>query len=204
MGKEGKHKKGENEKSGKDGKAEDGMQANDEKEKWKDESTEHSMQAKGEKEKYAKEGNLEKKCKEYENDLKRIAAEFDNYKKRVEKEKQMARQIGKEDVLLQLLVLRDEFDSALLHKKDDDGMKLLSKKLNSIISSSGVREIPCSGNINPHFHEVMMQVPGGNEEEIAKVLRKGYLVGERLLRPAQVSVYSGKKENVDEKKNEAK
>jgi len=134
------------------------------------------------------------------NDLKRLAAEFDNYKKRVEKEKLLAKEEGQARVLLQLLSLNDEFDSALAHiraSKDaaaQEGIQLLSKKLSQILSSFSVREITCSGLPDPHRHDIILQVPGGEEGKIAGILRKGYMVGEYLLRPAQISVYAGEQE----------
>ncbi|PIT84821.1 nucleotide exchange factor GrpE [Candidatus Micrarchaeota archaeon CG10_big_fil_rev_8_21_14_0_10_45_29] len=142
---------------------------------------------------------------QYIHDLKRLAAEFDNYKKRVEKEKLLAKEEGQARVLLQLLTLSDEFDSALSHIKNSkdaaaqEGFDLLSKKLAQILSSFSVREIKCEGAADPHKHDAILQVPGGDEGKIAQVLRKGYMVGEYLLRPAQVSVYAGKMEKAGEK-----
>lgn len=151
----------------------------------------------------------QKKCDEYKHDLQRLAAEFDNYKKRSEREKAFACQIGKEEVLSQLLLLNDDFASATEHieknksasvKADaNDGIILLSKKLSAILASFGIKEISCSGEPNHMCHEVVLQVEGKPAGHIAQVLRRGYMIGERLLRAAQVSVYSG-----EETKNQAK
>lgn len=149
--------------------------------------------------------DLQKKCEEYENDVQRLAAEFDNYKKRIDKQSQVLRQLGREDVLIELLTLSDEFSQALEHSKTDKdarhGLELLAKKLNSTISSFDVEEVKCDGEPNPNLHEVMLQVPGKKEGTICEVLRKGYKIGERLLRPAQVSVYLGEQ---DEKNDDTK
>jgi len=125
--------------------------------------------------------------------LRRLAAEFDNYKKRVQSQSEASRQLGREDVLLPFLALSDEFSYAIEHssKQEKHGLELLSKKLNSLIHSFGVEEIKCENEPNPHEHEVMLQVSGPNEGRICQVLRKGYKINGRLLRPAQVSVYSG-------------
>ena len=156
--------------------------------------------------------DLAKKCEEYKNDLQRLAAEFDNYKKRVEKQFQVSRQIGREDVLLELLSLCDEFSQALANSKTDkdalEGLKMLAKKMNLTISAFGIEEIACNKEPDPNFHEVILQVPGKNKGEICTIFRKGYKVGGRLLRPAQVSVYSGesddKNSNIDSEVNSNK
>jgi len=148
---------------------------------------------------------LRAKLAEYENDLQRLAAEFDNYKKRVEKEKFQSRQYGKAEALAPFLDMNEVFEKALAHKGSGDakamhdGLLLLQKQLRAIFASSGVKEISCVGMPHHAFHEVMLQVPGGQSGEIAQVLRKGYMMGDYVLRPAQVSVYVGeeKKEEKD-------
>jgi molecular chaperone GrpE len=141
---------------------------------------------------------------ELRDDLKRIAAEFDNYKKRVEREKQQARLFERSHVLSHFLILKDEFEQATAHEKESEGLKLLAKKLDSILNSLDVKEVDCSGECDHRFHEVMMQIPGGEQGKIAQVIRKGYLVGDILLRPAQVCIYSGKREWPEEKEDKKK
>ncbi len=161
---------------------------------------------------------LRAKVMEYEEDLKRLQAEFQNYQNRVAKEKLQARIDGQAAVLRHFLSFADEMESALAHlrgateKKDGPkttlpvgapsstgsdtselrkGVELLHLKLVGLFASLGVKEISGNGAVDPHQHEVMMQVPGGKEGQIAQVLRKGYVMGEHVLRVAQVSVYSG-------------
>ena len=152
---------------------------------------------------------LRSKLAEYENDLQRLAAEFDNYKKRVDREKLQSRQLGKAEALSPFLDMNEVFEKALAHngtgdaKAMHDGLLMLRKQLQSIFASSGVKEISCAGVPHHAFHEVILQVPGGKSGEIAHVLRKGYVMGEYVLRPAQVSVYIGEeKKEAEEKENE--
>ena len=154
---------------------------------------------------------LRAKLNEYENDLQRLAAEFDNYKKRVDKEKVAARLQGRAEALAPFLDMGDVFTKALQHsngkntdaKAMHDGLVLLQRQLHSIFASSGVKEIACTGFPHHAYHDVMLQVPGGKSGEIAQVLRKGYVMGEYVLRPAQVSVYAGaKKEEGNKEANE--
>ena len=149
------------------------------------------------------------KLAEYENDLRRLAAEFDNYKKRAEKEKQAARLNGRAEALSPFLELMETFEHARNASEKADvkalkeGLHLMQKKLHSILSSSGVREIACHGLPNHAFHDVMLQVPGEPGGEIAQCLRKGYVMGEHVLRPAQVSVFIGEKKEEGEETNGA-
>lgn len=157
---------------------------------------------------------LRAKILEYENDVKRLAAEFDNYKKRVEREKSQAHAHGKAEAMAPFIDMAETFDHALSHAEKTDGsamregIRLLHQKLNSIFASMGVREIECRGRPNHAYHEVMLQVSGGPAGEIAQVLRKGYVMGEHVLRPAQVSVYmeenkeEGKAKGENEEKKE--
>ncbi len=166
---------------------------------------------------------LQAKLVEYEDHLQRLAAEFDNYKKRVEKEKAAARTHGKAEAMAPFIDMMETFEQALAHaekasngagdaegqtvgsKAMHDGFKLLHKKLQSIFASLGVREIECKGHPHHAYHEVMLKVSGGRAGEIAQTLRKGYVMGEHVLRPAQVSVYIGEEKNekdVDGKKIE--
>ncbi|VVB56487.1 Protein GrpE [uncultured archaeon] len=150
---------------------------------------------------------LQSKLSEYENDLKRLAAEFDNYKKRVEKEKAEARARGKAEALAPFLEMAETFEQALAHaeKKEGSSMKeglvLLHRKLHSILASCSVREIECKGLPNHAYHDVMLQVPGTPDGEIAQCLRKGYVMGEYVLRPAQVAVFAAEPKEKKEEEN---
>ncbi len=169
---------------------------------------------------------IQKQMAEYEDHLKRLAAEFDNYKKRAEKEKQAARSLGKAEALAPFLDMDEVFEKALAHSKSGssdasnpaasnnssamhDGLMLLHKQLHSIFAHAGVKEISCHGAPNHAYHETIMQVAGGRAGEIAQVLRKGYTMGEFVLRPAQVSVFKGeekekkKAENSEQEKKTA-
>lgn len=167
---------------------------------------------------------LRAKVSEYEDILKRLQAEFDNYRKRVAKEKAQAHLDGQVSALKHFLSFQDEMEAAMAHLSKSGGapgkgdaathassselhkgVGLLNRKLASILNGIGVQEIGCTV-VDPNLHEVMMRVPGGEEGHIAQVLRKGYVLGDHVLRHAQVSVYSGeevseeKKENISTKK----
>jgi molecular chaperone GrpE len=146
----------------------------------------------------------EKKIAEYENDLKRLQAEFENFQKRAAKEKLHAREAGRAEAVMSFISLYDELSSACAHAKNagkEDivkGIELLHRKMGNSLTAMGVREIAAGGEIDPHMHEVLMREEGGQEGHVAKVLRKGYCLGENLIRPAQVSVYAGEKKDSQE------
>jgi molecular chaperone GrpE len=156
--------------------------------------------------------SLRAKVAEYENDLKRLAAEFDNYKKRVEREKKQEYNKGKMDGIAPFIDMIEAFEKAIEHfensKKEEskpfeqkaihEGIVLLYNKLKSILSAAGVHEIKCEGLPNPAYHEVVLAVVGEPEGEIAQVLRKGYIMGEHVIRPAQVCVYVKEKKQLKE------
>ncbi|GEM_PF-973513 len=154
------------------------------------------------------EASLNSKLSEYENDLKRLQAEFENYRKRVEKERKDWFENGKAHAMKGFLVLADEFEAAKQHSANADakslakGIELLDAKLHGAFKSFKIEEIKCEGHVDASLHDVLMQAEGGKEGEIAQVIRKGYRMGEAVLRHAQVSVYSGAKKE-EEKKQEA-
>jgi molecular chaperone GrpE len=129
--------------------------------------------------------------------LQRLAAEFDNYRKRVLKEQTRAVEMASEPLIRRLLEVLDEFDLALMaaeQKPDFDrflhGVELVYAKLKEILGSEGLQRIEAEGKpFDPTLHEALMQ--GGNPEGepvVADVLRPGYTMKGRVIRPAGVKV----------------
>lgn len=151
------------------------------------------------------------KCEEYKNDLQRLAAEFDNYKKRMQNQIFNYQQLGKEEVLNQLLDIYQEVMIALDEKNLQGdikavkkGLELIKQKILNLLDQYKIKEIPCNGEPDPNLHEVILQVEGEPDGHIAQVIKKGYLINGKLLRPAIVSVYkktSNKDENIANKEN---
>ncbi|MEM4137190.1 MAG: nucleotide exchange factor GrpE [Candidatus Anstonellaceae archaeon] len=160
------------------------------------------------------EGNIKKElaeCEEYKKDLQRLAAEFDNYKKRTQKELQLAYQKGQEDVLSNLLDIYEEILISLNHNNQNAdpqtiqrGLELLQKKLDNFFSSYKIKEIDCSGEPDPHLHEVILAVEGEPDGKIAQVIKRGYTIGDKLLRAAKVSIYKKPKQKENKNKENEK
>jgi molecular chaperone GrpE len=131
--------------------------------------------------------------------LMRGAADFENAKKRLQKDKEEFIKFSQESLIRDLLPVLDNFERALVHAgeaKDEKakaltaGIQLVQKQLNEILKSQGLKRLQTKGQIfDPHQHEAVSHVPeAGREDEITDEIEPGYLLHDRLLRPAKVRV----------------
>jgi molecular chaperone GrpE len=134
---------------------------------------------------------------QYRDHLQRLAADFANYRKRVLKEQTRAVELASEPLLRRLLEVLDEFDLALMaaERKPDfeqflHGVELVYAKLSEILRSEGLERIEAEGKpFDPERHEALMQAHDGEGEPyVADVLRPGYTLKGRVIRPAGVKV----------------
>jgi molecular chaperone GrpE len=147
-------------------------------------------------EKTAATSDAERRRDEYYDLLLRTRAEFDNYRKRVERERQDLASAAAADLLRDLLPLVDDFERALSVEADSSdayrkGVELIHQKLVDLLARRGVRPIEAVGaDFDPHVHQAVMHEPveGRREGEVVEELRRGYKLGDRLLRPAMVKV----------------
>lgn len=136
-------------------------------------------------------------AQEYLDHLRRLQAEFDNYRKRVQRELQEARELGAEPVLARLLEVLDDFELALMaaaDKPDLDrflhGVELVYSKFADALKAEGLERMDVQGKpFDPEQHEALMQTGDGEGDPVvADVLRPGYTLKGRVLRPAGVRV----------------
>jgi molecular chaperone GrpE len=134
---------------------------------------------------------------EHRDRLLRTAAEFDNYRKRVERERHELGEHATRTLLAALLPILDDFERALRADAGEDpdgyrrGVELIYRQLLNLLASRGVKPIEAVGApFDPRFHEAVLHVesPGRENGEVIEELRRGYTMGERLLRPALVKV----------------
>lgn len=134
--------------------------------------------------------------------LLRIMAEFENFKKRITREQSDHIKYGNESVLKALIPVIDDFERILDHIPDGsskevkaiaEGMELVHKNLFKVLSEFGLKEVDVKGSFDHDFHEAVSCVPSPNHPEgkIIEVHRKGYLLYDRLLRPASVTISKG-------------
>jgi molecular chaperone GrpE len=133
----------------------------------------------------------------YREHLQRLQAEFENYRKRVLREQTEAVALAARPVILRLLEVLDDFDLALMHAQDRPdfdrflhGVELVYAKLVDTLRADGLERIEAQGKpFDPELHEALMQSGDGDGDPIvADVLRPGYTLKGRVLRPAGVRV----------------
>ncbi len=136
-----------------------------------------------------------KKADEYFEHLKRNMAEFDNFKKRMSKEKENLYITITSDVLADILPIIDNFEKAVSAETKDesfkDGMVMIYNQLNDTLKKFGLEEIDAlNKTFDPNYHEAVMHVEDDNfgEKEIVEVLRKGYKIGDKVIRHSMVKV----------------
>jgi molecular chaperone GrpE len=127
----------------------------------------------------------------------RKSAEFDNYRKRIERERREQADQAVTDLLLELLSVVDDFDRALTVDAGEGGnayrkgIELIHGKLQDLLRKQGVKAIDALGaDFDPNVHMAVMheESPDHREGEVIGELQKGYLLHDRLLRPAMVKV----------------
>jgi molecular chaperone GrpE len=130
--------------------------------------------------------------------LLRTTAEFDNYRKRVERDRREMADRAAESLLLDLLPIVDDLERALAAEATGEGadpyrrgVEIILKQTLDLLARRGVKPLDALGaDFDPHLHQAVTSEPadGHRDGEVVEVLRKGYLLNERLLRPAMVKV----------------
>ncbi|MGZ5290072.1 MAG: nucleotide exchange factor GrpE [Actinomycetota bacterium] len=134
---------------------------------------------------------------QYLDHLRRLQAEFDNYRKRVVKEQTDLAELGAMPVARRLLEVLDDFELALMaadethdFEKFVKGVELVYAKLADALKAEGLERMQAEGApFDPELHEALMQTGDGDGEPVVvDVLRPGYTLKGRVLRPAGVRV----------------
>ena len=126
----------------------------------------------------------------------RAVAEFQNYRKRVERENENLYAGMKGDILRKILPALDDLERALQNRPTDsgpwvNGIELIQKKLATLLEAEGLQRIEAEGQpFDPNFHEAISHEPSENVESghVISVTQNGYMLGERVIRPATVRV----------------
>jgi molecular chaperone GrpE len=125
--------------------------------------------------------------------LRYLQAEFENYRKRVERDAQTIVKFAHEDLLVRLLPVLDEMDVAAdaLSGEAGQGVRMVRDNLAKALREAGLQEISALGRpFDPYLMDAVEHVTEKDSKDgiVKKVLRKGYRLHDRILRPAQVSV----------------
>jgi molecular chaperone GrpE len=140
---------------------------------------------------------LQRERDDYKDRWVRKTAEFDNYRRRIERERREQSDQAVVDLLQDLLLVVDDFDRALEVDAGEDvaayrkGVELIHGKLHDLLRKQGLRPIEALGaDFDPNLHQAVMHEvsPDHRDGEVTGELRKGYVLNDRLLRPAMVKV----------------
>lgn len=131
--------------------------------------------------------------------LQRLKAEFDNFRKRADREVLEARARARMGLLAEFLPVFDNLDRALSaaeHHEEGkvlEGVRLTHVLFADLLRKEGVTEVDALGApFDPHLHEAVMTQPSDQEEGlVTAVFEQGYVLGDRVLRPAKVVVSAG-------------
>lgn len=129
---------------------------------------------------------------EYRDRAARAEAELQNFRTRVERDRQANREMVIAEVIRSLLPVMDDLDRAETHG-DLAGtpLELVAQKLRSSVERYGITAVGEVGEVfDPARHEAVVRLPeaGAVGETVAEVIEGGYMLGERLIRPAKVAV----------------
>lgn len=148
---------------------------------------------------------LEAEAAELKDQLLRAVAEAENVRRRAAKEKLDASKFAISSLARDLLAVPDTLDRALASIGEDirgqegvasliEGMELTQRQLLGVFERHGVKPInPMGEKFDPNFHQAMFEAPdtGQPDGTIVQILQAGYVIGDRLLRPAMVGVAKG-------------
>ncbi len=152
------------------------------------------------------------KADEYLDQWRRTAADFSNYRKLVAKEKEDLTQTANAVLLAALLPILDDFERAFKAIPDHlekltwvEGIALIHRKLQAIMEQFGVKPIEAEGKeFDPRYHEAITheEVDGFEDGQIIEEVQKGYMLGDKVLRPSMVRVAKKPHKSAEETKEE--
>ena len=139
-----------------------------------------------------------KKAETFLANWQRAAADFQNYKRRTDQERQETAQFANAALIMNILPVLDDLERALTNVDVNlagltwiDGIRFIYRKFQVILEAAGVKPIESEGkDFDPRYHEATMSGEGEEGKVVAEVQR-GYLLGERVIRPAMVVVGNG-------------
>ena len=138
----------------------------------------------------AVEDSLEAQLAERTEDLQRLNAEYTNYRRRTERDRQAVIETSKAKVLADFLPILDDLELARQHGDLNEGpLKAIADKLNGVLTANNLSPFGEEGDaFDPEVHEAVQDLSSGDEQVVGTVLRRGYKVGERVVRTAMVII----------------
>jgi molecular chaperone GrpE len=135
--------------------------------------------------------NLKQQAKDFEDKWKRALADYQNLERRTAEIRKEWITESNRDLILKLFPVLDTLILAQAHVKDE-GLRLSIQKFLDILKDEGVIKIPTDGEkFDPHLMEAT-EVVDGPENKVVEEVRSGFMLNDKVLRPAQVKVGKGK------------
>lgn len=141
---------------------------------------------------------LQKQVEESQQRYLRAQADFDNFRRRTIKEKEELAQYASAKLIGQLLPIMDNFERAIAAAESgsdlesfNKGVEMIFRQLNQSLEGEGLKVMEAVGQpFNPEFHQAIMQVESDQYEEgiVVEEVQKGYMLKEKVIRPAMVKV----------------
>ncbi len=141
---------------------------------------------------------IKKQLDESTDGWQRERADFLNYKKRIDRERELQRGLVTGDLCKKFLVVLDDLERAMKNRPQDgdganwaDGIDLVIRKMQGILEMENIQRMPAENELfDPNRHEAVSSEASDAHESgaIIEVLQQGYLIGDRVLRPALVRV----------------
>lgn len=135
------------------------------------------------------------KVDEYKDGWQRSVADFQNYRKRVDAERAETYQTAVGNIIKRYLPVLDDLERALAARPAGlawaDGIELICRKLQTILESEGLKRIEAEGQMfDPNFHEAIGEehADGAKSGQVIAVVRNGYTLNDKVVRPAMVRV----------------
>jgi len=138
----------------------------------------------------------------------RLSAEFENYKKRTQREINDFKKFANESIFRQLLSVVDNLERAISAAQENseesalfEGVKLTNKDIVKLFETFNVKSVKADNEpFDPNFHQAVTQEENDEfpDNTVTKVLQKGYLLHDRLIRPAMVVVSKKAKKDTEE------
>ncbi|WP_455005564.1 nucleotide exchange factor GrpE [Corynebacterium propinquum] len=156
-----------------------------------DEATEAGAEEVASDEAETPEQALQRQLDERTDDLKRLNAEYTNYRRRSDRERQSVSESAKASVLSALLPILDDLELAKQHGDLEEGSPLekFGSKFRETLKGQNLVTFGEPGEaFDPEIHEAVQDLSSGGEQVVGTVLRKGYKVGDRLVRNAMVII----------------
>jgi molecular chaperone GrpE len=142
--------------------------------------------------------SLINKLEEADNRYLRLQADFDNFRRRTRLDAEASEKYKAQKLALELLPALDNFERALKMEADSEqtksllqGMEMVYRSLVEALKKEGVEAIEAVGKeFDPHYHQAVMQVEDENygSNIVVEEFQKGYMIKDRVLRPAMVKV----------------